>query len=485
MFEMATYSYGFTTIIFVFYYLVCINVCLLLFGVIGKGIEGLINFRMSIPEEILVGYLIYTFMSWWLYKTGNSIFAVPAMLSAAGLVAVSGLVKIRLNGLKANQLCSQLLALLKRLSPFFIIQIVLVVFWVGFFKNKVYHILAFGNNDLYFWGLMADHVMGISDVQRINQGLGASNLLPQVVDCFGVYSWLGLMGKIALKTHSIEAIIIFQTMLMAISSWLIYEISVVQIGVKKVAAFVPAFVFSFNLLWAYIFTNNFLSQLVATFCFLCLINTISTLTSRKSDKRYNIFYGFVFCSAFLFSYPGLLLPYLIVMMGTVGVFSFFISRAKDWNPFGEMTKIASGLIVGILFGAILLYDITAHAINRFFVLSEISAGWVHSMLDPLNMVGLMSYSLDKTVFSNWFMYGILLIVMGGGLLVRNYGTNRRTISELKYDSLLCLSFIALIGYLAVFFIKGESYQQWKFATYFPLPLLILVTVNYFAPRYHD
>lgn len=482
MFEQVNYSFGITSIKELLVYFFYINLNFLLFGSVGLFAEKVTKIRIPSVLKILVGYAVYTSLAWWLYKTGNSKIIVPAFLSFVLCIAGYVFITVKLKKLAPAEIISLFNGFLKKLAPLFAIQLILILFWVGFLNDKPYHILVYGNNDVYFWGLMSDHVMGISNIERINDGV--SNLASQVIDCFGVYSWLGLMGKVSMKSHSIEALMLFQLSLSVLLAWLIYEISVVVIGVTRLAAFIPAFVFSFNPLWIYIFTNNFLSQMTATFCFLSCIYLIGSSAGFVSKIKNNILAGFVLYVCFVFSYPGLLVPYLAFIVGSIGVFKYFLCRSIECRPWREMTMAIIGVSVGISLAALMYYDLTSHAIGRFFVLSSVAAGWPLSMLDPLNLIGLISYSLDNTIFSNWITYSLLTLIIGLVFIMRNFSVKERSFNEIKYDSLLFLSIVALIGYLGVYYIKGDGYQHWKFATYFPLPLLLLVVVNYFAPKRH-
>jgi hypothetical protein len=277
---------------------------------------------------------------------------------------------------------------------------------------------------------------------------------------------------------------LFQLTLLILSAWLIYEISWEVIGVTMPAAFISALVFSFNSLWVYIFTNNFLSQMTATFCFFGCIFLIGSLAGATPRKRHGIFFGFIFYLCFVFSYPGLLLPYIAFVVFSICVFNYLVSRARNCTPWKEMGTTIICVFAGIFLGAITLYDVTFHAINRFVVLSNIAAGWSLSMIDPLNLIGLISYNIHKTIFSNWSAYLLLTLLLCIFFFMRYFNAEKQSINDAKYNSLLLLAIIALITYLCAYYIKGDGYQQWKFATYFPLPLLVLVVVNYFAPKRH-
>jgi hypothetical protein len=480
MFEQIHYSLGLTTIMVLLVYFSYINLGLLLLGSIGLFAEKVTKIRIPSIIKIMVGYASYTSLAWWLYKSGNTKNTLPIFFSFVFCIVGFAFLTIKKKNFAFNKILFS--GFLKKFTPLFVIQFVLILFWVGFLNDKPYHILVSGNNDVYCWGFMSDHVMGISNLERIDGGEGF--LLKNVIDCFGVYSWLGLIGKLSMKRHSIEAMMIFQLSLSVLLAWLIYEISVAVIGVTKLAAFVPAFVFSFNPLWVYVFTNNFLSQMVATLCLLSCIYILGLSEGLPAKTKNNILAGYLLYVCFVFSYPGLLLPYIVFVVLSIGVFNYFLYRARGCKPWKEMAKAIIGTIVGISLGALMFYDLTSHAIGRFAVLSSSSNGWPLAMLDPLNLIGLISYSLDGTVFSNWISYILLTSFFCFVFILRNRGIKERSFYEARFDSLLFLSVIALIGYLGVYFMKGDGYQQWKFATYFPLPLLIIVVVNYYAPRSH-
>lgn len=482
MFNQINYSFGYASIGVLIVFLFYINLGFFLFGIVGLFTEKVASIRIPSVVKILVGYVVYTSLAWWLYSSGNSTLILPVFALLVIIVAIYFLLTYGYKNIFSGIALSRLLSFLRGLTPLFVIELVVVAFWVGFLNDKPYHILVAGNNDVYFWGFMADHLMGVSDLGRINGGSG--NLTGQVIDCFGVYSWLGLIGKISMKSHSIEAVMLFQLSLSIISAWLIYDISASVIGVTRLAAFVPAFVFSFNPLWVYIFSNNFLSQITATSCFLGSIYIIGLSDGSASKIKNNTLAGLMLFVSFLFSYPGLLVPYIAFLLCAIVVFNYFLSRARGRGLWKGMGATTLGVGAGMLLGALLFFDVTSHAITRFTVLSGAPAGWPLSMLDARNLIGLVGSSLDQTAFSNWITYLLLVALIAATLIFRNLWVKKRSLNDAKYDSLLTLAIIAIVGYLGVYYIKGDGYQHWKFATYFPLPLLLLVVVNYFAPRRH-
>lgn len=479
MFEQINYSFSFTSIGVALVYFFYINLNFLLFATTGLFAEKVTKIKIPSVIKILVGYALYTSLAWWLYKTGNSKIIFSTFISLVLCFAVYLLIKIKREKLAYRDIFMQMSSNLKNLTPLFVIELVLILIWAGFLNDNPYHILAYGNNDVYFWGLMSDHIMGISNIERITE-----SWMIHVMDCFGVYSWLGLIGQLSMKGHSIEAVMLFQLSLSILLAWLIYEISVVVVGVHRFAAFVPAFVFSFNPLWVYVFTNNFLSQMVATFCFLSSIYIVGSSISLVSSIKNIIVTSFLLYVCFVFSYPGLLMPYIAVVLGMMVTFIYFVSRAKSASPWYKIAMPLAGATGGLVLGAILFYDMTSWAISRLTVLSSIAAGWPLSMLDPRNLIGLISYSLDHTHYANWYVYLLLIALIVFVFILRNRGGKEQTLLDARYDSLLFLSLMSLIAYLGVYYIKGDSYQQWKFATYFPLPLLLLAGVNYFAPKNH-
>jgi hypothetical protein len=481
MFEQAHYTINLGIVWIFLSYLCYINTCFLLFGTLGWFIEKILKTRIPSVGKILVGYVFYTTIAWLQYNTGNSKAIAPTLFCLVFFVVIYLFIDVKKKAIKFNKTFSLLQDLLKKLIPLFVFQLFLVFFWLGFLSDKTYHILVYGNNDIYFWGFMSDHVMGVSDIRRINDWTG---ILLSVIDCFGVYSWFGLMGIIASKSYSIEAAMLFQLALLILLAWSMYEISVLVIGVTKAAAFIPAFVFCFNPLFIYVFTNNFLSQLVATFSLLACILIIFVSESNLSLKRDNIFYGFFTCLCFSFSYPGLLVIYIVFFIILIGILKYFMCQARKCNPWKNVAISIFFYVVGVLLGSVVNFNIISHAINRFIILSNISAGWPLSMLDPLNIIGLTSYSLEKTIFANCYSYSLLLFIIITTFLWRNLSNKEPTFTYAKYNALMLISIISLIGYLAVYFTKGDGYQQWKFATYFALPMLILVVVNFFAPKYN-
>jgi hypothetical protein len=481
IFEQLNYSLSLDSFKLIGIYFFLINAGLFIFGLLGAFMAKIANIATPYAVKILIGYALYTSIAWWLYKSGNSRFIFLSLILMVVFSIACLLATLRTRKIELPLVASWMCEFSKNLVPLFAIELVFIIFWSGFLSNHPFHIIVNGNNDVYFWGFMSDHVMGLADLARINAG--ESGLSNQIIDCFGVYAWLGLMGKISMKGHSIEAMMLFQLSLSVLIGWLIYEISANVIGVNKLAGLVPVFVFSFNPLWINIFTNNFLSQMVAMTCFLCSLYVLGRAKDFSSTKN-NVVCGMLFYACFVLSYPGLLLPYIVFAMGSIAVFIFFLFRANSLSPWEQIFKTTASVAVGMSLAAMAYWDLTSHAIGRFSVLAGVAAGWSLSMLDPLNMIGLVA-ALDKTRFSNWTSYFLLSFFIGTILLIRIFFRKRWLATEAGYTSLLFLSFAALAAYMGVYFLKGDGYQHWKFATYFPFPLLVLVMVNYFSPKNHD
>jgi hypothetical protein len=482
MFEQTQFAFSYDTAAIVLRYLLIININIFIFGLIGFFVDIYFKIKTPLVVKVLIGYVVYSASLWWLYKSGNAKFIMVLLLIIELLVAFYCFTQIQRKKYIFEDKRLLVISLFKKIWPLFFIQLVLVVFWSGFLTGNRYDIISSGNNDIYFWGFMSDHVLNGVGIDRINFSGNESYFQGSVVDCFGVYGWLGLFSQILMDSFSIKSAMLFQLTLLILSAWTIYEISRLLIGVNKIAAIFPALIFSFNPLWIYIFLNNFLSQMTATFCFLVSILLCGSFAGNELGKYHNIAFSFLVYSAFLFSYPGLLIPYILFFLLSLVCFNFFVCRAKNIHPWRCIKKLLFVNLIGIFLGGSLFFDMTNHAVMRFSTLSNVTAGWSLSLLDPRNLIGLVSYSLDNTMFSNWLTYIIIILVLVFILIISIFGVNNKSIYKAKYDSLLFLAIVSLVGYLGVYYVKGDGYQQWKFATYFSLPLAIIVVVNYFSPR---
>jgi len=361
--------------------------------------------------------------------------------------------------------------------PLLLLQIIIVFFWSGYFTGYDYHIMVRINNDIFFWGMMADHIFGVSDLNRIVYG---EKFISQTNDCFGAYSWLGLLSQISLKSHAVETAQIFVLSLTTLISWVVYDISSKNLLTHRCASLIIALVFVFNPLTLTIITNGFLSQLIQTFCFLSVIFIISQ-SSQEESSTGKIFYSAIITSGFLLSYPGLSPLYFAFIILAIGLLNIIQSKSRQ-NTITVALFYDSVLnAIGIMIGVCLFYDIAYHAAQRLIELSGVNAGWSLSMLDIRNLFGLPTSVLDHTVFSTWPVYALATISLGILLIVRIRKTHQHA-AETRLNWLLSLALIALVGYECVYLLKGSSYQQWKFATYFPLPLLLVAIPNIIAPK---
>ena len=485
MFEHVNYFYSFNSTATIVYYLFYINLGFILLWSIGSLAAKSIRISTYPIIKIFIGYTIYTTMAWYLFKTGYSALILPALFTLATASLLDSLISFLRNQKHLGKRLFPIRKYWLKIKPLVIIESILLAYWSGFLHKNMHHILIQGNNDLFFWGVMSDHLMGISNVSRINFGLGDHTFLDMFIDCFGVYSWFGLIGRISQSSLTIEASMLFQLSLLTLISWSIYEISYTITGLTRNAAFIPALLFSFNPLWVYIFTNNFLSQIIATFFLFCCLLITGSSINYISKKQSYVFFGFIMYTGILLSYPGLIAPYFAFILVVIGTFWFCLSRFTN-QKISRIKTLNNFLLFlsGVIIGGLGFYDISLHAFNRFFQLSTISAGWPLFMLDPLNLIGLFSFSLDHTSISNWQTYLSLSLIISSALCIRIFIRNKTNIYDAKTNALLLLSIIALIAYCGVFYIKGYSYQQWKFCAYFTFPFTLLACNTILAPKRH-
>lgn len=475
MFEDARYLINASTLIIFIYYIICINIGFALLGSIGWIVHKMLKLRVTLTGKIFIGYTFYTAVTWWVYKASYPMSAgLFICLVAVFVIGLYGFVTLK----KVVQLgrC-ELLHLAVHYLPLFILQSIIVFFWSGYLSDHNHHILVGKNNDIFFWGMVADHIYGISDLNRITFG---ENFVSQINDCFGVYSWLGLLTKISYRQHSVEAVQLFELSLIIVISWVVYGISSRILAARRTASIIIALAFSFNPLILVVFTNNFLSQLTQTFCFLAAILIIGELKNIRASMGKMINGGIVALS-FLFSYPGISPLYFIFIVVAVCLLTIMQEKVKDKIMDIKSFKGCAVFVTGMLLGVVLFSDFAYHAVSRFMALAGADAGWPLSMLDIRNLIGFPSSALDNTIFSTWTAYLLLTLILCVVLTLHLRNKSQHSY-QVALNWLLLLSLIALAAYEYVYFLKGDSYQQWKFATYFVVPLLLIAIANMIAPK---
>jgi hypothetical protein len=345
------------------------------------------------------------------------------------------------------------------------------------------------SSDFYYWPLMSDYLMGHVDRNVFSLG---PDFFKGVYDSFG--------------THLIFGLFSFSSGYSALFSWptlavtfLVWSGATVQNLVARIFGFgfwtslIVALGVVSGAFYNYVIAAGMLGQLIAMFCFLASLERVFK-------------WGDVYCPGFselkeLF--PPLFLIFLAYqggylvfafMIGIVTAFTGFFNSKTD-NLKKRITKCIIWGIYPILILTIVssIFEpiIATHLFNRTFEVAAQEAGWTIPFLDPWLLSGVPIYKqgyfgYENRVFPPIYILFIFLLLtllffpkirkiktffLKNNIILSKHHSNE--LKKINTGFILSISFsflISLLIYLLAYFIIGNKYQVWKFASFTSLPL---------------
>jgi hypothetical protein len=228
----------------------------------------------------------------------------------------------------------------------------------------------------------------------------------------------------------------------------------------------------------YIVGSYFLSSLLAIFFILLLLRE-SIRFVRIEHKSGSLEFVSCFSALYIaifYCYP----PLFIVASGLqvgFGVIYLVLNRKiiplellKDNDRISKLL-FQWGVGLASCFAIVAAVD-PNHAIQMFRLLVLIQSkgdlGWTLDLISPMGIYGFPSPLILHGPLLHLIAIGISVLVLA--LLIRAYLRRTKQLTSVAGLSLFLLSTLSLLSYFAYFLHSGSTYQQWKIASYLPLPL---------------
>jgi hypothetical protein len=225
----------------------------------------------------------------------------------------------------------------------------------------------------------------------------------------------------------------------------------------------------------YVSGYYFLGQLMGWVVLLALFLRTARLV-RTGGARLSLATALTFVPYYvllLFIYPVLFLMGWAAHVGFLLLIHAFSSnsaslRAEERAPFLKRAAVTISLMVTpAALAALLDPRHFWNMIGWVGVLSAGNFGWTLDLISPWAIIGIAGpVELNQIPFKGalaTYLLGFVILLYACCVRLRK----RFTALEKAF---LFLSFLSFISYFAYFWLVGPSYQQWKFASYFPLML---------------
>jgi len=338
-------------------------------------------------------------------------------------------------------------------------------------------LVTIGNNDIHVYVRLADYLL--------NDAASAGNIFQndlRVVarsDVFGAYALLAFAAFL----RDTDPVLVAQVPLVAVTALTGTFAACICRQVWQLpwglSAIIGAAMFT-NGLFAYTALHYFLSQLACAS--LLLIFTCCFLESARSGKT--DFANFVvgqtaLLGCVLFVFPVLLLP-IIVATAMLAFWLMLIRAARERPDFTGLdaavpavrVALGSGLVAaGLVYLAAPARVASTIGKLAFYSRKDV-VGWPLDFIHPVAISGFPMHTVpalgpSTSLITQVAEFGAVLALVAWlmVLIVRSGPTRAETM--LRLTPLLAF-FGLLLAYLVVWQLYGTSYQQWKFASSFPL-----------------
>lgn len=423
--------------------------------------------RLTLQLSIVTVCAIYTAITWTFY----SYYTMPLgnILPWIGLIILSGM------GLKLasywqnekNIFTADVVAdFLSPIAGFFIFFIILAALYSVLVADRRLPVAITENNDIWAYAKFTHLVLG----QPIGNNIVGTDLLKTRVASQTPTAFMLLAGLAYYTGQNVVDILSVGLILILTSSaYLVKELCVRHWHIRTPLAYLIALAWVTSSFSFYLASNYFFAQWLG----ICLFLATLLVVLRNNKENIPIQTATLSLLNYLtfMTYPALFFPYMGILLFIVGIeaaFSKMDSGAVFFN-----SSVASALF-SIPISLIIAFVLDPHHFKTMMslmaVLSNATAGWPFSLLNPLALMMFPFTHIDfGSMISKVIGYAVIFGLIGY-LTYRAYKT--KTLSAAQF-ALSTVFISGLVVYLCYYAFKGASYQQWKFAGSVILPLSFL------------
>lgn len=345
----------------------------------------------------------------------------------------------------------------------FIIYNFVIFIYSYFIDFKGIPVFIDGNNDIWLYSkyatILTEYKFGNNIV-----GLNLREILPNTQTPLA-FLLIGAVSKIMglSVTNSLYISILIPV---AASALFVYHIAEKNFNFDRIEATLISLTWATSGFLVYILKNYFLGQILGiTFFLLGCIIVNSNISRFKKSIIMAVIWYFIFLSYQLFT-----VVYIILIGASLLTLYFYKSYLFRENIKDFLVSYSLSLVVFAIAVLAVNSTLVITVLSRMAELNNAAAGWPMPFIKMTSILPIPLYGLglasDKQLLN---MAGVFFI----SLLMLYASIKHRFRSEIFYVLLFCM---AVLAYFLYFFLKGVSYQQWKFAGSVLIPLTFLPLV---------
>jgi len=469
-----------------------ISVFAVLLNLYGRLFIGLIKIQKLEGESIYIatGMAITTFLAWYSYKLGAPAGIFIVIIFFTALVILILKLMWQLKYFKKNKKIQINISpssyYLPILALFFTIQAIIAL---GSANNLIGRI---GNNDIFSWTLIADQLLGATNIDNILPG-GSSFAQSMQTDAWGTYFILAMTAKF-IGLSALESTPHFTIFCLTIITFCAYEIIKKSFNFNDFTSLFIAMLTGAGSFLFYIAYNGFYAQLLATFLYLSVILIILELENSFNNSAFIqsiVIYSFLFAGLLLVYQSGFFIFTLFSFALSTVYAVLKIYFKPRLSPIEIRTDLFSWLSLpfGALLAMVILPELTLHTIKRIMVVAEAAAGWPLELISPIYLLSIPVLPPFPELTGRPWHYIVATVTLITIFTFTLLGYKKKAEKlPIKLLSLFIFYCLTLLIYVIFYFQKGGIYQAWKLAAFVVLPtsfIMVAILAKNFSYFFGD
>jgi len=335
----------------------------------------------------------------------------------------------------------------------------------GFFRSSS------PNNDILTYAQIAQHmaqqsVFEVGRISGLDGGLQSR-----------IYSGPGeivAFARVVMNANMNQTLLPVLCLAILIIAEVVYTLLSITTNLKKSEIVILSLVPQTAFMVVYLGHLYFLPQLIATALFVALFTIYVSIDSEKKYSPKEFFttalFGGILIAGLSFTYSHIVfvvVPFIAAIVVPCRQIKISIFRL-------------SNLITATFFGALFSLGKIPYAIDKLLETQQKDvSGWPLGLLLPSHLIGLQFEANSRIDLMSYFVSAVLVFLWFSSI---------RKMNKLKliHPRLNLLVFFIFLSYVAVYLRYGDSYQQWKWITYFqPLvivglisPIILVISIIY-------
>lgn len=434
-----------------------------LFGLVMVPFRNLLKLEFSFSENLAWGFLLIVALMWY----GSGVFdlraAIEILLGILGVSLITSLFVSRILRIWCRDYCRA-----NKAVVFYGLGIaVFVMFAIGYVIASPYvrtslPVPSRGNLDVFNYLNLSGQLLNPSQVSYLK--LFEREGMAVQVDSFGSVALLAFVG--ALTTAPLYTVVAPTLLLLAFLFGLtIFQFAKKVIGGSTSLSWLVALQFLMMPLFQYILLNIFFSQMLSSLALLLAIQIVLAGSRGQTVGQLAFRLGPLFGIMLLTYWATFFVN--IVLTFSLMILIFFIQKSRPFSEYLYKILIPLGLLLTAGLG-VCFPERTFSLFRMLLFISNVKAGWSLQYISPLSLIGLNTGKNVSFAANLFEIFGSIVIFAGVLLWLLRRLVHRYSWSHPKTSLLVTFSGSWLVYNIAYWHFGAASYNQWKFATFYPM-----------------